>query len=109
MSRYILSERTYNTLVGRGYRLVCKICECNLEIGQEVESKHSGYWRWECEDCGWNTKKKPKERKRIGKRWVLKCPICSGTVFCIGRKFYCASCYDKSFRNGNGDNDEDIA
>lgn len=93
-----MTERTYNTLIGRGYKLVCKICGCNLEIGQEVESKHSSYWRWECEDCGWNSKRKPKDQKRIGRKWVSSCPMCTGTVYCVGRKFYCAECYDSSFR-----------
>lgn len=101
MSRYILTERTYNTLIGRGYKVVCKICGCPLVIGQEVESKHSAYWRWECEDCGWHDKRKPRKRKRIGRRWVLVCPKCGGTVYRMGRKFYCAECYDSSFRGNN--------
>lgn len=105
MSRYVLTERIYNTLIGRGYKLVCKICGCHLEKEQEVESKHSSYWRWECEDCGWNSKRKPKDHKRVGRGWVLSCPMCTGTVYRVGRKFYCATCYDSSFARSD-DNDK---
>lgn len=103
MSRYTLTERTYNTLIGRGYKLVCKICNCHLEIGQEVESKHSAYWRWECEDCGWYAKRPPKKRKRVGRAFFFSCPECNGKVYRIGRKFYCAQCYDNSFRGTNNE------
>jgi len=103
MSRYILTERILNTLRGRGYKLVCKICGNDLKEDQEVESKHSAYWCWQCECCGWKSKRKPKERKRIGREWSVACPACNGTVYRLGRKFYCASCYDESF--GGYDNE----
>ena len=43
MARYILSKRIYNTLRGRGYELICKICRCPLHIDDCVESKPSKY------------------------------------------------------------------
>jgi len=43
MARYTLTKRVYNTLIGRGYKLECKICECPLEIDDCVESKPSKY------------------------------------------------------------------
>lgn len=43
LTRYVLTRRVYTTLVGRGYKLVCKICEQKLHIGDCVESKPSKY------------------------------------------------------------------
>lgn len=101
MARYKLTERTYNTLIGRGYKLTCKHCGCALEKDVEIESKPSRYWKWKCEECGWSSRRKPKRRKRIGRIWLFECPKCGGTVYRIGRKFYCADCYDSLFHGGN--------
>ena len=43
MTRYKLSQRVYTTLVGRGYHLICKICEKKLEVGDCIESKPNKY------------------------------------------------------------------
>lgn len=51
MGRYILKKRTYNTLIGRGYKLVCKICGCPLQIDDCVESKPSKYRRRKFYHC----------------------------------------------------------
>ena len=39
MSRYVLTERTKKILEARKYKLVCKICDCPLLVGDEIESK----------------------------------------------------------------------
>lgn len=49
--RYILTKRTYNVLIGRGYKLVCKICKYPLQIGDCVESKPSKYRRRKFYHC----------------------------------------------------------
>ena len=41
--RFILTRRNYNTLIGRGYNLVCKLCKHPLQIGDCIESKPSKY------------------------------------------------------------------
>ena len=51
MVSYILTARTYSTLTGRGYRLVCKICGCPLQTGDCVESKPSKYRRRKFYHC----------------------------------------------------------
>lgn len=51
MARYILTRRVYNTLVGRGYKLICKICGCQLQINDCVESKPSKYRRRKFYHC----------------------------------------------------------
>ena len=43
MSRYYLTKRVYNTLMGRGYKLICKICSLPLQINDCIESKPSKY------------------------------------------------------------------
>ncbi len=68
MARYTLTKRIFNTLKGRGYKLVCKICDCPLQVGDWVESKPSKYRR---------------------------------------RKFYHAECYDESFIEVEGEDDEE--
>ena len=45
MVRYILTDRVRKNLESRGYKLVCKICDKKLEVGQEIESKPSKYKR----------------------------------------------------------------
>ncbi len=94
MSKYTLTRRVYNTMVGRGYNLVCKICDMPLEIMQEVESKPSKYRKWNCDQCGYSSEDKPDKRSRIGEYWYLQCPECGGIVYCIGRKFYHSTCYE---------------
>jgi len=42
-ARYVLTRRVYTTLIGRGYKLICKICEEPLQVGDCVESKPSRY------------------------------------------------------------------
>lgn len=39
MSRYVLTDRTKKILEARGYKLACKICDCPLLVGDEIESK----------------------------------------------------------------------
>ena len=82
MARYLLSVRIYNTLVGRGYKLVCRRQRCNLplekmtpekrmeketvkeyearQLESTVESKPSKYHHWECDKCGERIGYKPK-------------------------------------------------
>lgn len=51
MVKYLLTRRVYNTLIGRGYRLICKICRCPLQVGDCVESKPSKYRRRKFYHC----------------------------------------------------------
>lgn len=51
MPRYELTRRVYNTLIGRGYKLICKICRCPLQVGDCVESKPSKYRRRKFYHC----------------------------------------------------------
>ena len=39
MGHYILSEKMSKILKARGIILTCKICECPILVGDEVESK----------------------------------------------------------------------
>lgn len=39
MSRYTLTRKIKSILEKRGYKLVCKICEIPLLVGDEIESK----------------------------------------------------------------------
>lgn len=39
MSRYHLTKKTKKMLETRGYKLICKICDCPILVGDEVESK----------------------------------------------------------------------
>lgn len=99
MSRYILTKRIYSTLVGRGFHLVCKRCDCPLQVDDEIESKHSKYLRWECINCGRISQRQAK-RGYIRGIWTLVCRICSGRVYIIGRKFYHSHCYDEMHFGG---------
>jgi len=94
LSRYILTKRVYDTMVGRGYYLVCKRCDCPLQIGDKVESKHSKYRRWKCANCG-KISQRATKRGLIEGIITLVCRLCGGRVYIIGRKFYHAECYDK--------------
>ena len=104
MSRYKLTKRVIDTMVGRGYNLVCKICEISLKQGDIIESKPSKYPRWKCEKCGNITNERPTKRIMVRGNWFFVCRkyngekgrICGGIVFNYGRKFYHAECYDKS-------------
>jgi len=51
MARYTLTQRIYNTMIGRGYKLVCKICEVPLQVEDCVESKPSKYRRRKFYHC----------------------------------------------------------
>lgn len=119
MARYLLTPRIYNTLVGRGYKLVCRRQRCNLPLDKlspekpmpnetdeayearvlesTVESKPSKYHHWECDRCGERLGYKPKS-VRVRNTWVYihEENDCGGRIFNIGRKFYHASCYDET-------------
>ena len=119
MARYLLSVRIYNTLVGRGYKLVCRRQQCNLPLDKmtpekqmenetveeyearklesTVESKPSKYHHWECDKCGERLGYKPKS-VRVRNTWVYLHEEngCGGRIYNIGRKFYHASCYDET-------------
>lgn len=111
---YLLTRRTYNTLQGRGYKLVCKICGDNLEFitaqrpdetdkeYQErknksmIESKPSTYHKWKCDNCKVVLHDKPERNSMLGNRWYYTCPDCGGVVYHVGRKFYHEICYEAS-------------
>lgn len=67
MGRYTLTKRIYSTLKGRGYNLVCKMCNRPLHIGECIESKPNKYKM---------------------------------------RKFYHCECYDNSFIDVEGPDDD---
>jgi len=93
VARYILTKRVYNTLLGRGYKLVCKICEFPLEIAKCPKCRSRNVvWadslkqEFKCKDCGFKddacnlngcVESKPSKYRR--------------------RKFYHCKCYDDSF------------
>jgi len=102
MSKYILTDRIYFTLMGRGYKLICKICGCNLIPGDEIESKRGKYHKWICDKCHYSQTRKPKNKKKIGpEKWVRECPECGGEMYLIGRKFYHRACYEGSQLDGD--------
>ncbi len=37
-----MTKKIYNRFITMGYELVCKICDCPINIGDEVESKAGG-------------------------------------------------------------------
>ena len=43
LTTYTLTKRVETVLIGRGYKLVCKICEKKLEVGDCIESKPNKY------------------------------------------------------------------
>lgn len=106
MSRYVLTKRLYNTMTGRGYKLVCRICKVPLQKGDLIESKPSKYQNWECDRCqvttksgkskAFSTKTKPKARvpMPLERKGLPKCWRCGGPMHYVGRKFYHADCYD---------------
>lgn len=59
MVRYVLTERVYNNLISRGYKLVCKICGKPLGLDENgnfvpnhcIESKPSKYRRRKFYHC----------------------------------------------------------
>jgi len=104
---YVLTKRTYDTMIGRGYNLTCKICGEALEIGDLVESKPSKYRHWECFNCKEQFNFKPQKNLHIGEYWYYRCPQCGGVAYCIGRKFYHSSCYEGSHYDINGANHND--
>ena len=131
MTRYLLKKRVYNTLIGRRYKLICKICNfpfkiiscpncksqnidwvdknlkekvkcsnCELiidacELDGCVESKPCKYRLWQCENCDMKYSRKQE-----------KCLKCGGIVYTIGRKFYHCKCYENSFIDLNGEDDD---
>lgn len=121
MARYILTKRVYNTLLGRGYKLVCKICGFNLEIAKCPKCRSQNVvWadklkqQFKCNKCdfkddacnlnGCIESKPSKYRiwqcescKEKYSRKQERCPKCKGKVYTFGRKFYHCSCYDDSF------------
>ena len=101
LARYILTRRVYNTLIGRGYKLVCKICECELKIAKcpKCNSENIVVFNEEyylCKNCNHKdlmcslngcVESKPSKYRR--------------------RKFYHCDCYDGSFMEIEDDgNDE---
>ena len=42
MARYQMTSKTYNRFQTRGYRLICKICDCPVLPIDWVESKAGG-------------------------------------------------------------------
>ena len=51
MVKYTLTKRVYNTLIGRGFNLVCKLCNLPLQVGDCIESKPSKYRRRKFYHC----------------------------------------------------------
>ncbi len=43
IANYILTERVRKLLISRGYKVICKICEEKLKVGQCIESKPNKY------------------------------------------------------------------
>jgi len=92
-------------MIGRGYKLVCKVCNVPLQKGDLIESKPSKYQNWECDRCQvisksgisrpFSTKRKPKARvPTTMERSLPKCWRCGGPMHYVGRKFYHGDCYD---------------
>ena len=42
MASYLLTPKIYNRFKTMGYEMVCKICDCPLLPGDEIESKAGG-------------------------------------------------------------------
>ena len=121
MARYILTKRVYNTLHGRGYKLVCKICEFPLKIAKCPKCRSQNIvWadklkeQFKCKNCGFKddacnlegcVESKPSKYRlwlcsKCGKKYSKKqeiCISCDGIVYTFGRKFYDCKCYDDSF------------
>lgn len=105
MARYILTKRVFNTLRGRGYKLVCKLCGLPFEIAKCPKCRSQDIvWvdkrikeKFMCNGCGFSDEgcnlkgcieSKPSKYKR--------------------RKFYDCGCYDGSFfESDEVDEDDD--
>lgn len=104
MARYILTRRVYNTLLGRGYKLACKICEVSFKVvkcpscdSNNVAFKDSDEEYYLCKKCG-----------HSGFACDLDGCIESKPSKYRKRKFYHCSCYEKSFIDlPNGDDDDE--
>lgn len=86
MGTYILTERIAKNLTARGYKLVCKICDCPLNPGLSR-----------------------KEAIKQGKLELLGDEIESKQQRRGKSKLYHKKCYDDSHQDiGNGETDEEI-
>lgn len=130
MPRYILSRRVFNTLSGRGYKLICKICGFAFKIARCPKcGKYDIVWddaekiNFRCNDCefvddacnmdGCVESKPSKYRlwrcEKCGEKYSRKqemCVECGGRIYTSGRKFYHCKCYDDSFFEVEDDDDD---
>lgn len=103
MPRYILSHRVFKTLIGRGYKLVCKTCDLPFQVAkcfycgsEDVKFKDKTKEYYICKDCGFSdlackldgcVESKPSKYRR--------------------RKFYHCRCYDGLFKDFPDEDDDD--
>lgn len=79
MVRYKLSKKTKKGLETRGFILICKICECPIQVGDWVESKaqrrgQSKLYHATCYDKSHFESDDDEEGnwKKIGDTWILQ-------------------------------------